>query len=77
MRPEDYELLRFDIGYQLGRVSKAELNLLKGHDCTKSDQVKYKIAERILERLRENYDIIRTSKAAPAHSTTFGLPKNE
>ena len=77
MRRKDYERLRFDIGFQIGRVSKAELNLLKGHDCTKSDRVKYKIAERIIERLSQSYDIVRTAKAAPAHSTSFGQPKNE
>lgn len=71
MRTDDYEYLRFDIGFQIGRVSKADLNLLKGHDCSKSDRVKYKIAERILERLQQNYDIKRTSKPAPMHSTTL------
>ena len=76
MRHEDYELLRYDIGFQIGRVSKSELNLLKGHDCTKSDRVKYAIAERILERLKQNYDIKRTTKPARAHSTTFGQPRN-
>ena len=77
MRQEDYELLRYDIGFLIGRVSKSELNQLKGHDRTKSDRVKYAVAERILERLRKNYAIKRTTKPAPAHSTNFGQPNTE
>ena len=63
------ERLISDISFQIGRISKSELNVMKGRDCTARDAVKKRIAQRIVTRLRKSYEIESRDITARLHST--------
>ena len=67
----DRDLLKFDLTFQIGRISRAELKALAGNDRTRRDRAKRQIAERILARLCKTYDFSRKAPPAPVHSTSL------